>query len=170
MRTNYSFSEVLQHVEGLDRSRLTRWSDAGIIQAGGGGGKGQRREFSLQHIVYAAICDRLHRLGCSEAVMRGALRSVEYAWLSGARVAFRVNRDTLWLRIDPYQIRSDGVRASMEYAGDSPGESFRRGGPLVNVENHMVVAAEIRDGTFGIAIPLRQIVAAIERSTGDKLE
>lgn len=165
MRMNYSFGEVIQHVVGLDRSRLTRWSDAGIIQAGGGGGKGQRREYSLRHLVYAAICDRLHRLGCSEAVMRRALESVEYSWASGARVAFGVNQDTLWLRMDSHDVARHEVRASIEYAGE-----FVSGAPILTVENHMVVGAEIRDGHFGIAIPLRQVVADVERSTGDKLD
>jgi hypothetical protein len=162
----YEFREVLD-LTGVARSQLTRWTDAGIIEPRGGGGKGCRRAYSLRNLVEVVICDRLHRLGVTETTMRKAVAVLAYAWVSGARTAFQVGHDTLWLRINPKLARAPDAR--IDDAAEFLVTTTSRAAPILSVVSHQEIAAHIRDGYFGIAINLNDIVTDLETRTGDRL-
>lgn len=158
----YEFREVLEHA-GITRSQLARWTDAGILQPAGGGGKGQRREYTLHQVVEAVVCDRLHRLGASEVAMRAAVAAMNY--ISGLAGAVRVGRTILWLRLTARDVRRYDARID----ADLELRQMTASGPMISVETHLKVQYDLSKGVFGIAIPLLDIIADVERSTGEKL-
>lgn len=165
--TTYEAREAVA-LTGVELNRLRRWTDAEILDPFGGGGKGSRRAYSLRHLVYLVVCDRLHRLGASELTMRKAIKALEYAWLNGPQTALRVGQTVLWLRIHPK--KADHEDARIDFAGEFALTTKSSAAPLLTVATHLEVAANIRDGYFGIAIGLLDIVTALEQKTGDTVK
>ena len=164
--TTYEFRTVLEHT-GVKRNQLQRWTDAAIIRAQGASGRGTRRAYTFRNLVEVVLCDRLQRLGMTEATMVKAVAALHYEWLCGPTSWLTVGHDTLWLRLSPRDTRRNEGR--IEYAGEFGHTTLSTAAPLLTVESYLVVAANIRDGDFGLAIPLRDIVTTLEARTGDRL-
>jgi DNA-binding transcriptional MerR regulator len=172
----YEFREVLEHT-GVPRNQLQRWTDAAIIRARGGAGKGTRRAYTFRNLVDVAICDRLHRLGVTEATMLKAVAAF-HASLQWGRDAwlhqpvppnvgmFTGGHHLLWLRIPSQRM---GPESRIEYAGEFGLTTMRAGVAMLTVESDANVAQHIREGDFGIVVPLLDIVKNLEAKTGDLL-
>jgi len=164
----YSLGDVLEFTE-VDRNRLMRWLNAGIITTAGGGSQGVRREFSFRNLIEVAVCDELRGLGVNEDGLRRTVQDLQTIWnqpddpTSGGPDAPTV-RDAIVLWI-AFQRHSHPVS----------------GEPIEGIHLYPITAAQLlsrvtdglADGSgiaeTGIAVPIARIVANLERQTGDTL-
>jgi hypothetical protein len=185
---HYDFAEVLAYCD-ITRNKLARWCDAGIIQPGGGGSQGKRREFTFRNLVEVAVCDELHGLGVNEGQMRRIVgdlntiwnqpddpmterpdgptyRDMTILWLALVRFDEPTEAPRIWSATGPdrTQVAERGA-LSCEHVAVCPMDA-------TELVRRMTPSAAGGSGfaETGIAIPIARIIAHLERATGDSLD
>ena len=144
--------------------QIRRWADVGIVPIAGGGSQGVRREYSLRNLAEIVVCERLQRLGVAERGLKAAVSSIEYtltAW--SFETTRKLAKTVLWISLSPHAVRR--YDASIEAAG-----TFTRGAPIIRMVSSLEVHIDLMTSSgFGIAINIADIVADLEKKTGETL-
>jgi DNA-binding transcriptional MerR regulator len=154
-RLTFPFSDAAR-LAGVDRNRLTRWTDAGIIVPfQGGEGKGKQRGYDFRNLVDIMIVDRLRLLQVSEPIVKYVM-----AWLRESYAAYPAARpylpdETLWINLKPTEVAEENAVPVLV--------------PAVQFWAPKIVGAAIESGQFGIAIPLGPIIESL-RAAGVKVQ
>jgi hypothetical protein len=173
MRHDYTFAEALEYTH-VDRNRLMRWADEGIVRTTGGGSQGKRREFSLRMLAEVAVCDELRFLQVDERLLRQAV-TVLNQWWDGQLPESR-GATVLWIghqRVPDLVLDVDGAvkaaRAHLVAEPDFPKDRLADTERVLRNKLSGMVAARPEMETGDVLTPwLTDAKSAMARAMGDE--
>jgi len=151
-RQTFEAKEALR-LTGATRSELVRWLNAEILVShDGGGSQGKRRRFDLRNLVTLRVLVRAHALKVNETGMKQIASTI--AKCPPAKLRNPGEPVAIWFGIEPEDHR---------YATDPPQE------PKAVILPISWTAEYLASGYYGTIIGIADIVAQLERATGEIL-